>query len=86
MFDSSDYPKALDEAVFDDWLAKGRMSKIGYYYLLIIWNELEAEYQPVYAESRDIIREYELYKQSTTHESLIAVYDLYSESRINEST
>jgi hypothetical protein len=82
MFDGSDFPKSLDEALFNSWLENGRLSKIGYNYLLIIWDEYESNYRPVYAESRDEINQYEMYRTSTGREALIAVYDLYSEARI----
>lgn len=82
MFDGSDYPKPLDEDLFDTWLEKGRQSKISYSYLLIIWNDLESSYQAAYTENRASILEYELYGESSGHESLVAIYDLYSESRI----
>jgi hypothetical protein len=82
MFDGPDFPKALDEEVFNDWFENGRASKIGYKYLLIVWDEYEAAYRPVYVENRDEIGKYEIYKASTSRESLVAAYDLYSESRI----
>lgn len=83
MFDSSDYPKPLDESLFEEWLEKGRTSKISFAYLLIIWNEIEASYLPVYTENRAGFAEYEIYGEATTHESIVAIYDLYSESRIS---
>lgn len=83
MFDGSDFPKSLDEEVFNTWLENGRQSKIGYAYLLIIWDEYESTYRPAYVESRDDIDTYERYKASTGRESLVAAYDLYSESRIS---
>lgn len=79
MFDGPDFPKSLDEELFDTWLENGRQSKLNYNYLLIIWNELESDYQPVYVEKRD---ELENFPASTGRESLVAAYDLYSESRI----
>lgn len=82
MFDGSDFPQSLDEEVFNLWLENGRLSKIGYNYLLIVWDEYEAKYRPVYAERRDEISGYEPYKTSVGRESLIAAYDLYSESRV----
>jgi hypothetical protein len=82
MFNGSGFPKSLDEEVFNLWLEKGRTSKLGYKYLLIIWDEYESEYRPVYAEHRDEIGEYQPYKASVGRESLIAAYDLYSESRV----
>ena len=80
MFDGPEFPKSLDEEVFNLWLENGKLSKIGYNYLLIVWDEYESGYQPVYAEDRDEIKAYQ--KASNSRERLIAVYDLYSESRI----
>jgi hypothetical protein len=82
MFNGPDFPKSLDEEVFSLWLADGRQSKIGYEYLLIVWDEYDSQYRPVYVQHRDEIGEYETYKSSTRRESLVAAYDLYSESRI----
>jgi hypothetical protein len=82
MFNGPDFPKSLDEEVFNSWLENGRESKIGYNYLLIIWDEYETAYRPFYAEHRDEISQYETYKMSTGRESLVAAYDLHSESRI----
>ncbi|MBL0745555.1 hypothetical protein [Chryseolinea lacunae] len=82
MFNGPDFPKSLDEEVFNLWLDNGRQSKIRYTYLLIVWDEYEAAYRPVYAERREEIGEYEIYKTSIGRESLVAAYDLYSESRI----
>ena len=82
MFDGSGFPKSLDEEVFNLWLENGRLSKIGYHYILIIWDEYDSKYRPVYAEHRDETGTYETYKSSTGRESLVAAYDLYSESRI----
>lgn len=82
MFDGSDFPKSLDEEDFDLWLENGRLSKLSYNYLLIIWDEYESNYRPVYAAHRDEIGEYEPYQRSTGRESLVAAYDLYSQTRI----
>jgi hypothetical protein len=82
MFNGPDLPKSLDEGVFNRWLEDGRLKRIGYRYLLIIWDSYEAQYKPVYAERREEIGEYENYSSSTSRESLTAVYDLFSESRI----
>lgn len=82
MFDGSDFPGSLDEEVFNLWLENGRQSKLGYNYLLIVWDEYESKYRPVYAEHRDEIGKYEAYETSTGRESLVAAYNLYSESRI----
>jgi hypothetical protein len=82
MFEGSDFPKSLDEETFNLWLENGRQSKIGYNYLLIVWDEYEAAYRPVYVEPREEIGSYQKYNESTGRESLVAAYDLYSESRI----
>lgn len=82
MFDGPDFPKSLDEEVFNSWLEKGRLSNLGYHYLLVIWDEYESAYRAVYAERREEIEQYETYKASTSTRQLVAVYDLYSESRI----
>ncbi|UII24037.1 hypothetical protein [Fulvivirga ligni] len=82
MFDGSDYPKSLDEELFNTWLENGRESKISYTHLLVVWDDFEADYMAVYVEDRSEIEKYEKYESSTGRESLVAAYDLYSESRI----
>jgi hypothetical protein len=79
MFEGPDYPKALDEELFNRWLENGRLSKIKYNYLIIVWDDYESAYQPIYLVDRD---EIEMYKTSKSRERFIAAYDLYSESRI----
>ena len=79
MFDGPDFPEALDEEVFNNWLEKGRLSKIGYAYLLVVWDDYESAYHPVYVSHREEIK---TYKTSGIRERFIAAYDLYSESRI----
>ncbi|WP_109830246.1 hypothetical protein [Reichenbachiella versicolor] len=82
MFDGSDYPKSLEEETFDQWLENGRNSKIGYEYMLVIWDEFESEYSPIYVENRSSINKYDIYGESVANELLVAAYDLYSEARI----
>ncbi len=82
MFEGSEFPKSLNETVFNEWLENGRQSKIGYHYLLVIWDDYEAEYRAVYVERREEIGQYENHQSSVGRESLVAAYDLYSESRI----
>lgn len=82
MFDGPDFPKSLDEDVFNNWLENGRQSKLSYSYLLIIWDELEAAYQPAYVESREQLDDFAERKSLTGRELLVAAYDLFSESRI----
>ncbi|MBM3167722.1 MAG: hypothetical protein FJZ76_00420 [Bacteroidetes bacterium] len=82
MFNSSEYPKPLDESRFNSWLEQGRVSRIPYTYLLIIWDELDEEYLPVYLEKRADLTSYEKYGTSPAQQVLVAAYDLYSESRV----
>lgn len=79
MFEGPDYPKSLDEDIFNRWLENGRKSKIGYHYLLIVWDDYESAYQPVYVARREEIQSY---KTASSRERFVAAYDLYSESRI----
>jgi hypothetical protein len=80
MFEGPDFPKSLDEEVFNRWLEKGRLSRIGYHYLLILWDDYESAYQPVYLADRNEIKSYQ---RSGSRERFIAAYDLYSESKIS---
>lgn len=82
MFNGPDYPQSLDESLFDAWLEKGRESRIPYAYLLVIWDELDTKYMPVYTEKRSDIHEFARYGQSPENQLLVAAYDLYSESRV----
>lgn len=79
MFEGRDFPKPLDEEAFNLWLEKGRQSKIGYSHLVIVWDDYESAYQPIYVARRD---EIETYRMPRNREQFIAAYDLYSESRI----
>jgi len=83
MFEAQDYPKSIKEELFESWLEEGRASKISYNFLLIVWNVYDEKYNPVYVESREEIKNYELYPEAKGSEALIAVYDLYSESRVS---
>lgn len=82
MFDGSDYPKSLKEQLFDNWLETGRLQKIPYNYLLVVWDDWDQKYFPAYVENRSEINSFEAYGQATGREALIAVYDLFSGSRI----
>lgn len=82
MFDGPDYPQSLDESIFEEWLEKGRESRISYAYLLIVWDVLDARYMPVYTENRSDIQQHARYGQSPENQLLIAAYDLYSETRV----
>ena len=82
MFESPEYPKSLKETQLEAWFEAGRASRIPYAYLLIIWDEIEASYLPVYVENRSEIQSYEKYGHSPARQLLVAAYDLFSESRV----
>jgi hypothetical protein len=82
MFEGNSFPAPLDEGQFEEWLEKGRSNRIGYQYLVILWDAMDECYLPSYTESREEWESYTHYSRSTERESLIAVYDLYSESRL----
>lgn len=82
MFESREYPKALDEALFEQWLEAGRESKMSYEYMLVVWDDLEADYHPEYAASRVDFEGFPKWGNSSSQSALIAVYHLYSESRV----
>lgn len=82
MFDSPDYPKPLNEAIFESWFEEGRACKIPYVYLLIVWDEIEGIYMPVFVEKRTEIESFEKFGESPASQTLVAAYDLYSESRV----
>jgi hypothetical protein len=82
MFDGPDYPKSLSEEIFNQWLEKGRQSKMSYEFLLILWDEYESAYRPVYVSRRDEIEQQGAKRTSSAREWLVAAYNLYSESRV----
>ncbi|MGB3183523.1 MAG: hypothetical protein WBB45_19190 [Cyclobacteriaceae bacterium] len=82
MFEGPDLPKSLSEETFKMWLEEGRESKMPYTYLVIVWDELENNFKPIYLENREKIAEYDNNEATTGHETMVAAYDLYSESRI----
>ena len=82
MFEGVDFPGSLDEELFESWLEKGREARVGYHYLIILWDALEMSYKPAFVETRSQLEGYERYGQATGREALVAIYDLYSESRI----
>ncbi len=82
MFYGPDYPDSLDAETFDQWLEEGRAQKINYEYMLLIWDNFEEKYKPLYVENRSQFNEYEWYGESVNNETIVAIYDLYSEARI----
>lgn len=82
MFDSSEYPQSLDEQLFEQWLEAGRESRIPYAYMLLLWDETSTCYRPLYVEERAAIHAHPRFGSSPEHQTMIAAYDLFSESRI----
>jgi len=82
MFDSQEYPTSLEESQFESWLEEGRESKMPYEFMLIVWDELEGSYHPEYVESRNEINKHPIWGEAAGYTSIIAVYNLFSESRI----
>lgn len=82
MFEGPDFPKSLNEQTFKTWLEEGRESKMSYAYMVVIWDSYDEDYKPAYLEDREKIDEYESYHGATGRESLVAAYDLFSESRV----
>lgn len=82
MFEGRDYPKSLDESTFETWLEEGRMHPINYEYMLVIWDEFESVYKAEYVENRAALNNLPIFGVDIAQETVIAVYDLYSESRI----
>ncbi len=74
------YGKSLDEETFESWLEKGRSSRLGYHYLLVLWDTLEEEYQPAFVDDKKKLEDYQSHE---SREILVAAYELYSESRVN---
>ncbi|MFY0593307.1 hypothetical protein [Roseivirga sp.] len=85
MFDGPDYRKALDEDVFDRWLEEGRSSKLNSEFMLIVWDDQDQVYHPEYVSDRAAIEASGLghYGQTNDLRSIVAVYNLFSESRVS---
>lgn len=82
MFEGRDYPKSLDESQFETWLDEGRENPINYEYMLVIWDEFESTYKAEYVENRAALSNIAIFGVDIAQETVIAVYDLYSESRV----
>ncbi|MCR9249291.1 MAG: hypothetical protein NXI20_02670 [bacterium] len=78
MFETST-EKSLDESVFDQWLEDGKNRMLGEQYMLVIWNELELEFSPMYVVNKSDIN---TSLSASIHERILGAYDLYSGSRI----
>ena len=71
----------LSEDRFDEWLIAGRASKIRYAYMIVLWDESEREYRPIYLPDRNALESYDV-NSAGVGDVFIAAYDLYTESKI----
>lgn len=87
MFEGPEYRKPLDEDRFDQWLENGRESKMNYEFMLVIWDDVEQDYLPEYAESRQEIsaKGIGFYGKTNGLTSIVAIYNLFSEAKISLS-
>lgn len=83
MFDSPEYPDSLSESIVESWFELGRANAIPYAYLLIIWDDTEGKYLPIFAEKRSEFDQFEPYGESLANQTLVAAYDLYSENKVS---
>ena len=81
MFENLNFHASLEEDRFDSWLTKGRESKIRYDYLVVIWDEMEKDYRPIYLADRSELAKYQD-DRSNISDVFVAAYDLYTESKI----
>ncbi len=81
MFENLNFHISLEEDRFDEWLTKGRESKIRYDYLVVLWDEMEKDYRPVYLSDRSDLEKYQD-DRSNISDVFVAAYDLYTESKI----
>lgn len=79
MFESSTSQRSLDEALFENWLENGRSHKLGYQYMMVIWDAFTEDFRSVYLFERADLYSY----VSPQSEEVLAAYDLYSESRMD---
>lgn len=79
MFETAESSRSLDEERFEAWLEEGRSHKLGFQYMLVIWDEFTQDFRPVYLLERSDMYSY----VSPQSEAVLAAYDLYSESRMD---
>ncbi len=79
MFESSTSQRSLDEDRFETWLEEGRLHKLGYQYMMVIWDQYTEDFRPVYLFERSDLLNY----VSPQSEEVLAAYDIYSESRMD---
>lgn len=82
MFENLNLGESLDEELFDHWLDSGRESKIRYSYLVILWDEVEKDFRPVYLEDREELERYVENKGVAVGDLVVGAYDLFSESKV----
>ena len=82
MFEGAEYPQSLDESTLERWFEQGRSSRIPYTYLVIIWDDRESSYSPVFLEERVELDNYSKDDRGYSNQWFVAAYDLFSESRV----
>ncbi|WP_425390922.1 hypothetical protein [Ekhidna sp.] len=81
MFENLNFSSSLDENEFEEWLESGRSSKIRYSYLVILWDEIDRSFHPVYLSEREELKKY-TDDYSNVGDTFVAAYDLFTESKI----
>ncbi len=81
MFENLNFHSTLEEETFENWLEQGRLSKIRYSYLVILWDEIEKNFRPVYLIERSELAQYKD-NRTSVGETFVAAYDLYTESKV----
>ncbi|WP_372530118.1 hypothetical protein [Ekhidna sp.] len=81
MFENLKFLLPLEETRFEEWLEAGRKSKLSYTLLVVLWDEMEKDYRPVYLTDRNDLEKYQD-DRGNISDVFVAAYDLYSESKI----
>ncbi|SNT26796.1 hypothetical protein SAMN05421640_3056 [Ekhidna lutea] len=81
MFENLNFDEPLDENRFDQWFDEGRESKIRFEYLVVLWDEMEKDYRPVFLAERAKLKKY-VDDPANVGDVFVAAYDLYTESKV----
>lgn len=81
MFENLKFLNALEEDRFEEWMEDGRESKLSFTLLVVLWDEMEKDYRPVYLIDRSDLEKYQN-DRGNISDVFVAAYDLYSESKI----
>ncbi len=78
MFESKEFTKSLDEELFDAWLEEGRESKMGYAYMMVVWDMYDEKFKPLYVDKLEKVHQF----PDSGREKFVAAYDIYSHSKV----